>query len=122
MLNRFFLRKHLLIMMGILVILGFSTHVLAGNKPEEVKGTAQVKKEKFDKTGKTDINKATAGELAKVSGITSELAKAIVKYREEYGDFQTGEELLKVKGMTRELFQKVKKYLYLSGVKGDCPC
>lgn len=74
--------------------------------------------------GKTvNINKATAEELQAVPLITPELAKNIVKYREDNGDFQTLEELLQVKGFTRDLMNKIKSFLLLEGLGGDaCTC
>ena len=48
---------------------------------------------------KVNVNKASAGELAIVLGITDEKAEAIVKHREEKGDFKTIEDLQKVPGL-----------------------
>ena len=75
--------------------------------------------------GKTvNINKATAEDLMKnVPLITPELAKAIVKYRKDNGDFQTVEELLQVPGMNRTLLKKIKPFFILEGIGGkDCTC
>lgn len=74
--------------------------------------------------GKTvNINKATAEELATVPLITPEIAKNIVKYREDNGDFQQIEELMQVKGVSRDLMNRVKPFLLLEGLGGDaCTC
>jgi competence ComEA-like helix-hairpin-helix protein len=74
--------------------------------------------------GKTvNINTATADELATVPMITPQLAKDIVKYRQDNGDFQTLEELLQVKGFTRDMLNKIKSFLLLEGLGGDaCTC
>jgi len=75
--------------------------------------------------GKTvNINKATAEELVKnVPLITPELAKRIVQYRKDNGDFQTLEELLQVEGFNRELLRRIKTFLLLEGIGGkDCTC
>ena len=75
--------------------------------------------------GKTvNINKATADELVKnVPLMTPELAKRIVQYRKDNGDFQTLEELLQVEGFSRDLLRKIKTFLLLEGVGGkDCTC
>jgi competence protein ComEA len=75
--------------------------------------------------GKTvNINKVTADELVKnVPLITPELAKKIVQYRNDNGDFQTLEELLQVEGFSRDLLRKIKTFLLLEGVGGkDCTC
>ncbi len=75
--------------------------------------------------GKTvNINKATADDLMKnVPLMTPELAKNIVKYRKDNGDFQTVEELLQVPGMNRTLLKKIKPFFILEGIGGkDCTC
>ena len=71
-----------------------------------------------------NINKATAEELVKnVPLMTPELAKNIVKYRKDNGDYQQKEELLQVKGMDRTLLKKWNDFLILEGIGGkDCTC
>jgi competence protein ComEA len=88
------------------------------NQPK-IQGKTQVLK------GKTvNINKASAEELVKnVPLITPELAKRIVQYRKDNGDFQTLEELLQVEGFNRELLRRIKTFLLLEGIGGkDCTC
>jgi competence ComEA-like helix-hairpin-helix protein len=75
--------------------------------------------------GKTvNINKATEQELVNsIPLITPELAKKIVKYRKENGNFQTFEELLQVDGFDRTLLRRIKPFLLLEGIGGkDCTC
>jgi competence protein ComEA len=74
--------------------------------------------------GKTvNINTGTAEEFAQVPLITPELARAIVAYREEVGEFQFVEELLLVEGFDRTLFLRVQSFFLLEGVGGDaCTC
>ncbi len=75
--------------------------------------------------GKTvNINKATADDLMKnVPLMTPDLAKNIVKYRKDNGDFQTVEELLQVPGMDRTLLKRIKPFFILEGIGGkDCTC
>lgn len=75
--------------------------------------------------GKTvNINKANEADLVKnVPLITPALAKKIVKYRKDNGDFQTLEELLQIDGFNRELLRKIKEFLLLEGIGGkDCTC
>ena len=75
--------------------------------------------------GKTvNINKATEDELVKsVPLISAYLAKKIVKYRKENGNFQTLEELLQVDGFDRNLLRRIKPFLLLEGIGGkDCTC
>ena len=85
--------------------------------------SAEEKKELYE--GKTvNINTATAEEFAKnVPMIDEELAKRIVEYREETGDFQMLEELLQIEGFTREMLRRLKPFLLLEGLGGDeCTC
>jgi competence ComEA-like helix-hairpin-helix protein len=75
--------------------------------------------------GKTvNINKATENDLVKnIPLITPDLAKKIVKYRKDNGDFQTLEELLQIDGFNRDLLRKMKPFLLLEGIGGkDCTC
>jgi len=75
--------------------------------------------------GKTvNINKATEEELVKsVPLITPELAKKIVKYRKDNGNFQTLEELLQVEGFDRNFLRRIKPFLLLEGIGGkECTC
>jgi len=70
-----------------------------------------------------NINTGTIEELNQVPLISSELAEAIVEYREEAGDFQVIEELLQVDGFDRKLLRRIKTFLLLEGIGGDeCTC
>jgi competence protein ComEA len=75
--------------------------------------------------GKTvNINKADEAEILKnIPLITPALAKKIVKYRKDNGDFQTLEELLQIDGFDRNLLRKIKPFILLEGIGGnDCTC
>jgi competence protein ComEA len=90
-----------------------------GKAKSQVPGKTQTLK------GKTiNVNKATATDWVKnVPLITPELAKRIVKYREDNGDFQTLEELLQIEGFNRDLLRRIKPFLLLEGIGGtDCTC
>jgi competence ComEA-like helix-hairpin-helix protein len=64
-----------------------------------------------------NINKATEEELVKsVPLISPELAKKIVKYRKDNGNFQTLEELLQVDGFDRNLLRRI-VFLLLEGIE-----
>jgi competence ComEA-like helix-hairpin-helix protein len=83
---------------------------------------AQANKKLVGKT--VNINKATAEEMVKnVPLMTPDLAKKIVKYRQDNGDFQVLDELLQVQGMTRDLLKRIKPFLLLEGLGGSqCTC
>ena len=61
-----------------------------------------------EKGGKVDLNRASVEELMTLSGIGQSRAEAIVRYREEIGDFQTIEDVMKVSGIKENAFNKIK--------------
>lgn len=71
-----------------------------------------------------NINTASVDEIIKnVPTMTQKLAKDIVKYRNDNGDFLQKEELLLVPGMNRTLLKKWDKFFELEGIGGkDCTC
>ena len=72
---------------------------------------------------KLNVNTATLEQLQKVPGITPEIAKEIVQYREEMGDIQNLDELTEVKGITKELLGKLKEFISVDAISGsECTC
>lgn len=59
------------------------------------------------------INTATADELKAHPYITSNVARAIVAYREQHGQFESIEDVQKIKLVTPELYEKLRPYLSL---------
>jgi competence protein ComEA len=57
---------------------------------------------------KININTATVEELIKLKGVGSEIAKRIVRYREENGLFKAPEDIMEVKGIGEKIFEKNK--------------
>lgn len=58
--------------------------------------------------GKVNLNTASREELMTLSGIGDVRAQAILKYREEHGEFRSVEELMEVEGIKKGTFQKLK--------------
>lgn len=58
--------------------------------------------------GKVNLNTATKEELMTLNGIGDVRAQAILKYREEHGEFRSIEELMEVEGIKKGTFQKLK--------------
>lgn len=56
---------------------------------------------------KVNINSADAKELATLPGIGKAKAEAIIKYRQEKGNFKTIKDLTKVKGIGEKIVQKI---------------
>ncbi|HLB41371.1 MAG TPA: helix-hairpin-helix domain-containing protein [Gammaproteobacteria bacterium] len=57
---------------------------------------------------KINLNKADAKELAKVKGLNTSKARAIVAYRKKHGDFKSLDDLAKVRGFKRMNVEKLK--------------
>jgi competence ComEA-like helix-hairpin-helix protein len=107
------MRKNCVIWTGFVVALFLCVMITGASSAAEVlKGKS------------VNINKATADELMKnVPLMTPEIAKNIVQYRKDNGDYQQLEELLQVKGMNRTLLKKWTNFFILEGIGGkDCTC
>lgn len=61
--------------------------------------------------GLVDINTCTIDELMEVRGIGRVKAEAIIKYREDNGNFSSIEDIQKVSGIGESLFEKIKEYI-----------
>ena len=62
---------------------------------------------------KININKASAEELTSLPGIGDVIAESIVKYREEYGGFESVEELTEVDGIGVGRLENIKEMITL---------
>ncbi len=87
------------------------TFVVAGNAYAQHEGGLGEKK--------IHLNIADEDQLMKIEGMTEDLAKAIVEYREESGFFKKPEDLLKVPGITRGVYDTLNPQV---GTEGDLYC
>lgn len=70
-----------------------------------------------------NVNTATLEELAAIPGLNADLAKAIVEYREEMGDFMSIDELADVPGMNKGALDQAKQNLRVDAISGaECNC
>ena len=76
-------------------------------KPHQIKETI----EKQPKPSLLNINTATVEELQTLPSIGPQMAKRIVQYRQENGDFKTVEDLIEVKGIGEKTLEKIKPYI-----------
>ena len=60
---------------------------------------------------KININTATLDELLTLKGIGQSKAEAIIKYREENGNFNSIEDIQKVSGLGGTIYSKIKDYI-----------
>lgn len=81
-----------------------------GISDEEQKGSnsGADSSEGISSDGKVNLNTATKDELMTLSGVGDVRAQAILKYREEHGEFRSIEELMEVEGIKKGTFQKLK--------------
>lgn len=63
--------------------------------------------------GKIDINHASIEELMSLPNIGETKAKAIIKFREKYGSFQSIDELMYVSGIGDEVFSELADLIYI---------
>lgn len=76
----------------------------------EINNDACIEESKEEKI-LVNINTSTKEELTKVPGIGESKADAIIKYREEHGNFKTTQEIKTVSGIGESLFEKIKDYI-----------
>ena len=62
-----------------------------------------------------DLNTASAPLLARVSGLSGTVAKAVVRWREQHGAFQSRQQLLDVSGLGAKTFEQSAGFLRIRG-------
>lgn len=86
------------------------------NQKELEESLANVVGDTVNKVG-VDVNTATFSLISYVSGLSKRQAKAIVKYREEKGRFESRDELKKVSGIGETAFTQSAGFLRIYGGK-----
>ena len=72
---------------------------------------------------KANLNTATEEKLAADPKIGAELAKKIVEYHENVGDFTKYEELREIEGMADTKIKEINEHFEIEGVASfDCNC
>ncbi len=64
-----------------------------------------------------DVNSASLSLLSHVAGIGEKLAKNIIFYRDEHGNFQTKSELLHVKGLGKKAYEQAAGFIRIKDAK-----
>ena len=64
-----------------------------------------------------DINSASFALLSHVAGIGEKIAKNIITYREEHGNFKTKSELLRVKGLGKKAYEQAAGFIRIKDAK-----
>ena len=66
-----------------------------------------------------DINSASASLLSHIAGIGAKIAKNIVSFRDENGNFTTKSELLKVKGLGKKAYEQAAGFIRIKNGKNE---
>ncbi len=69
--------------------------------------------EALERAAMTDLNAATAEELARLPGIGEVLAGRIVEYRAEHGPLNSVEELMNVRGIGESKLEKLRGLVFV---------
>lgn len=85
----------------------------SGKLPRTVSQSGGKILQSSEKSGMTspapvNLNRATKEELMTLKGVGQSRAEAIVRYREEFGGFQTIEDIMNVPGIKEGAFEKIK--------------
>ena len=64
--------------------------------------------------GKVNINRASKEELMELSGIGEAKADAIIRHREERGNFNSIEEIMEIEGIKEGVFRKIEDQITVS--------
>ncbi len=82
---------------------------------QEKSGSTKKKKPKKNSLipGSININKADQKELERLPRIGPSIARNIIEYREEHGDFKSKEDLLKVKRIGPKTLKLISEYIFI---------
>jgi len=89
--------------------------------PEFLKDQTKTQHDRVKATAKININQATIQELESLPGIGPKLAKAIIRFRDEQGDFEVLEQLKEVRGIGEKRFSAISGFLTIEEEKEGSP-
>jgi len=93
----------------------YSGNVLTGHSEAVDIPSPSGQTEPPEQIGKINLNTATVTLLQSLPNIGETLAKRIVEYREENGDFAAIEDLLQVKGIGQARLEEIRQYITVGG-------
>jgi len=82
--------------------------------PSEKEIEGQKKESEAQAYGKVNINQASKEELMELSGIGEAKADAIIRHREERGNFSSIEEIMEIEGIKEGVFRKIQDQITVS--------
>jgi len=82
--------------------------------PSEEEAESQEKESRAKDYGKVNINQASKEELMELSGIGEAKADAIIRHREEKGNFSSIEEIMEIEGIKEGVFRKIQDQITVS--------
>ncbi len=83
------------------------------NVPVAEQGAVQSSKSAEEIAGKINLNQCTVDQLMELPNIGETKARAIVEFREKYGNFENVNELLYVSGIGESVFKGLKDLVYV---------
>lgn len=110
--NRIIQNLTMLIMTIAVVIQIFNHGKITKNSPPVIKPVTTISIEIPElKNGLININTANLHQLWNINGLGETKARAILKYREEHGNFAKVDDLVNVKGIGEKTLEKIRKYI-----------
>ncbi len=102
----------MLVMTVAVVIRIFSNCEDTRNPPPEINPAATFTIDIPDlENGLININTANLHQFWSIDGIGETKARAIIKYRDEHGDFASVDDLVNVSGIGEKTLEQIRKYL-----------
>jgi DNA uptake protein ComE-like DNA-binding protein len=95
--------------------------LLAPAIPLTVAQDAHAGEERKEVTKRIEMNNATPEQLAATGAVNLELAKKIIKLRDELGGFQSYDDLQEL-NIPKEIMDKLRINTTIKGIASDCTC
>jgi len=83
--------------------------------------TAQAASDRQEVTQRIELNNATPEQLVATGAVDLELAKKIIKLREELGGFQSYDDLKEL-NIPKDVMDKLRFNTTIKGIASDCTC
>ena len=106
MLNLTRQERGVILFLIIISLFGMGVNFILKNQPKRI----EYLNRKYEKT---DLNQAGLSELCNIPGIGKRIAREIIKYRDDQGEFNNLEELKQIKGIGQAKYEIIKDYFFI---------
>lgn len=101
----------LMMTVGVVIQISVNDDTLK-NPPPDIKPDSAISiKVPELKNGLVNINTANLHQLWNLEGLSETKARAIIKYREENGNFSSVDDLVRVSGIGEKMLEQIREYL-----------